>query len=173
MLSAVVLLAGCWAAPVATVQPTGPPRVIQRKVWVQSVLQPSIVQSIDPFGRTIVLKTPTEIAARAYKVSAKVPTFDLVTARDKVSATVVEELTVYVSRDGRLPGLDRPLGGSGPDAKVLSVDPSYRLLTLQYPDGRIEILKTGTEVELGKMGPGDDVLIHPIELISLSLGKQP
>ena len=49
------------------------------------------------------------------------------------------------------------------NAKVLRVDPSYRLLSLQYPDGRAETFKVGLDVKLLEMQPGDDVVVRNIE----------
>jgi hypothetical protein len=86
-----------------------------------------------------------------------------------VAARVAEELTVYVSPDGRLPG-DDGTTPAGTYAKVLSVDPSYRLLTLQHADGRMQTFKVGLEVELKQMQSGDAVMIQtPREIVSLSV----
>jgi hypothetical protein len=166
-----VLLGGCWVAPVATVQPKGPPRVIEKGVVVESVLSPATVQSVDPRTRVIVMQAGGDAQPHAYRAGVKLPGFDRVTARDKVRATVTQELTVYVSKDGRSPDLDGGPATRVPDAKVLSVDTSYRLLTLQYPNGRTETYKVGLEVKLKEMVAGDDVMIQPLEIVSLKLRK--
>lgn len=80
-----------------------------------------------------------------------------------VRVTVAEELTVYVLRNGVLPG-------HGPivvDARVLVADPSYRLLKLQYSNGRSDTFKVplGTRVE--QMGAGDSVVIEPVAVLAL------
>jgi hypothetical protein len=104
-----------------------------------------------------------------YRAGPNVSALDHLTPGVKVSARVAEELTVYVSPDGRLPG-DNGTTPAGTQAKVLSVDPSYRLLTLQYADGRTQTFKVGLEVELKQMQPGDAVMIRaPREIVSLSV----
>jgi hypothetical protein len=57
------------------------------------------------------------------------------------------------------------------DAQVLSVDPSYRLMTLHFPDGRDETLKVSRQVKLDEMEPGDEVSIRPVEAITLRTKK--
>jgi hypothetical protein len=49
------------------------------------------------------------------------------------SAPVAEELTVSVRRDGHLASAGGPPPTVVTDAQVLSVDPSYRLVTLHFP----------------------------------------
>jgi hypothetical protein len=55
------------------------------------------------------------------------------------------------------------------DAKVLMVDPSYRLLTLQYRDGHTETFKVGLDVKLLRMEPGDDVVVRAVETVALQV----
>jgi len=71
------------------------------------------------------------------------------------------------------PGLLREVAfdSRNPDAKVLSVDPSYRLLTLQYPNGQAQTFKVGLDVKLLEMEPGDIVVIRTMELIALRVEK--
>jgi|SRR6185437_5818143 len=166
-----VLLAGCWSAPRATVQPKGPPRLIQERVVVDSIAWPATVQSVDPGARAIVLQTAGDVAARKYRVSRRVAGLDHITAWQRVYAVVREELTVSVSEDSRLSadrGAPPPFVSS---AKVLSVDRSYRLLTLEYPTGQSETLKVGREVRLEQMQAGDDVRIQPLEVIAIKARK--
>jgi hypothetical protein len=171
-LLAVVGLSGCWTAPVATVQPKGEPRLIQDRVAVESIGRPATVQSVDAPTRTIVMRAPGEAATFTSTAGPKVSNLDRIEAGDKVKATIAEELTIYVSRSGEPRGADGSAQTRAPDAKVLSVDPSYRLLTLQYPNGRSEVFKVGREVKLKQMEAGDDVLIRPVEVVALSLRKR-
>jgi hypothetical protein len=62
-----------------------------------------------------------------YGIGERVRNWSDVHTGDEVSATLREVLTVYVP----LPK-ER---GSSPDARVLVVDPSYRLLKVQYANG--------------------------------------
>jgi hypothetical protein len=171
-LVAALLLGGCWTAPSADVRPPGPPRVIQKGILVTSVMRGAVVQSVDPDTRKIVLQAPGTTGTQVYRAGPNVSDLGHLTPGAKVRTKVAEELTVYVSPDGRLPG-DEGKSSAGTQAKVLSVDPSYRLLTLQRPDGRSQTFKVGLEVELNQMQSGDDVMIQaPGEIVSLSMHKR-
>jgi len=80
---------------------------------------------------------------------------------DQVKATVREVLTVYVP----------PVPNRSQDARVLVVDPSYRVLTVQYPNGVTEALKVGLGARLEGIEAGDSIAIHPVEVIKLRLRR--
>lgn len=162
---AALALSGCWTAPVANVQPKGAPRLIQSAIAVESVKNPTIVQSTDGATRTIVLQISSTAAASAYKAAPEVENFDQIKAGDRVKARVTEELAIYVLRDGQLPGTGGAPETIATNAKVLSVDPSYRLLRVQHPHGLNETFKVGREVRLELMEAGDDVVIRPVEAL--------
>jgi hypothetical protein len=169
---AVVALAGCWTVPVANVQPLGEPRLIQESIAVRSVKEHAVVQSVDADQRTIVLEMRGQKGTAAYSVGPAVTGLKQIKPGDTVEATVAEELAVYILREGELPGPNGTFRRVASDAKVLLVDPSYRLLTLQYPDGRDETFKVGLDVRLGEMAPGDDVVIRPREVLDLRPEKK-
>ena len=73
-------------------------------------------------------------------------------------------LTVYLLRDGQLPGAE---GTVAAHARVLAVDRSYRLLKLQYPDGENETIKVPLGTRLEQMEAGDSVVIRPAEVLVL------
>ena len=163
-----MLQAGCWTTPSADVQPRGPSRVIQKGIVVKSVMHLAIVQSVEADTRMIVMQIPGTTGTYAYRASPKVSDLNRLAPGSKVRATITEELTVYVSRDGRLPGADTAPPGAT-QAKVLLVDPSYRLLTLQHPDGQTQTFKVGLKAKLEQIEPGDDVVIQTPEIVSLSV----
>jgi len=167
-LAGALALSGCWTAPVAHVQPKGESRLIQSGIAVESVKETATVQSVDLGARTLVL-TPRKGEPRTYKAGPQVQNLDRIKAGDTVRATVAEELAVYVLRDGQLPGEGGTRQTIASDARVLWVDPSYRLLMLRYPDGRDETLKVPLGVKLGEMEAGDDVVIRPLEVRSLQV----
>jgi len=168
---AALMLAGCWMAPTADVQPRGEPRLIQDGIVVRSVKSASIVRAVDYATRTIVL-IRAGAAPSTYRVGPRVSSFGRIRPGARVKVTVAEQLAVYVLRDGRLPGAGGTLKSIAANAKVLSVDPSYRLLTLQYPGGERETLKVGLDVALGQMEAGDDVVVQPLEVVALRVRKR-
>jgi hypothetical protein len=168
-LGAAVLLSGCWTPPNADVVPPGPPRVIQTGIVVKSDIRHAIVQSVDAATRTIVMQVPGTPGARAYKAVPQVPDLGRLEPGTPVRALVSEELTVYVSSDGKLPSAPGLVAGAAPTAKILSLDPSYRVLTLRSPDGGTQTFKVGLEMRLGQMHAGDDVLIQEPQIVYLSV----
>ena len=167
LLGAALTLAGCWTAPVADVQPKGEARLIQNAISVESVKAVAFVEGIDRDSGTIVVRTPGAPETSTYQVGRGVENFSRFGLGDKVEATVREELSVYVLRDGQAPGADGVPEKIAADARVLSVDPSYRLLTLQYPNGKNETFKVALDVKLKEMEAGDAVVIRSVEAVAL------
>jgi hypothetical protein len=166
LLVSALALAGCWTTPTANVQPRGEARVIQSSIPVESVKHRVTVQSIDADRRVIVLNFSDGTTA-TYRPGPQAANIHQIRAGDKVQATVAQELTIYVSKNGQVPGTGGKPEALEADAKVLRVDPSYRLLALQYPNGQTQTFKVGLGVKLLEMEPGDIVAIRTMELIAL------
>ena len=164
LFAAALLLVGCWTAPVATVQPHGEARLIQGSIAVKSVKDTAVVSSLDRSAGTIVLRSSGKPETSTYKLAPEVSGLDGIKAGDVVQATVTEDLTIYVLHDGQLPDAG---GTVSVDARVLMVDPSYRLLTLQYPDGQKETFKVPLGTRLEQMEAGNSVVIRPLEVLAL------
>lgn len=96
-----------------------------------------------------------------YGIGPRVRAWGNVHAGDEVSATLREVLTVYVPAPSER--------GSPPDARVLIVDPSYRLLKVQYANGGTVTFKVRLDAQMQGIGAGDAVKIHPVEVIALHL----
>lgn len=164
-----MLQAGCWTPPNANVQPKGAPGLIQSGIVVKSVKRPVTVQSIDISQNTISLQFTNGTTANC-KLSPDFNRYVLPNQGDQVDATINLELDVYLLADGRLP--DGTTAESlGVNARVLLVDPSYRLLTLQYPDGTSETFKPGVDTKLEGMAPGDSVVVRPVEVTAVKIEK--
>lgn len=166
---AALTLAGCWTPPNADVQPKGPPGLIQDGIIVESVKDPATVVAVDDGTRTITLKL-SDHTTLTCKVGAKVQIPGHIQVGDQVSATVSEELAIYTLDHGRLPD-GTTAETLGVNAKVLMVDPSYRILTLQYPDGQSEKVKPGLGTRMEQMSPGDSVVVRPKEVIAVKIEK--
>lgn len=78
----------------------------------------------------------------------------------RLRATVRVRLVIYLPPVGQ----NSAQAGRLPVARVLEVDPSYRVLTLQYPDGDRAAFKMGLHAPLAGVEPGDSVAIHCIVL---------
>jgi hypothetical protein len=158
-------LSGCWTPPNANVQPKGEPRLIQGGIPVESVKEPATVESVDASQRIVTFKV-ADGSSTACKVGLQVKDFDKLQAGDQVKVTLAEELAVYILKNGRLADETIPF-----NAKVQSVDPSYRLLTLQYLDGKTETFKVGLDTKVLEMQPGDDVVVKTTEAKTIRIEK--
>jgi hypothetical protein len=170
--AAALTLAGCWTPPNANVQPVGKPGLIQGGIPVEVVQDPVMVLSIDANRRTITLKRD-DGSTKTFTVAESVKNLDQLKVGDTIKATVKAELSVYILDNGRLPNPD---GTTRPktinfNAKVLEVDPSYRILTLQFSNGHTMTIKAGLNVMLEKMAPGDDVVMRSNEITAITIKK--
>jgi hypothetical protein len=164
-------LAGCWTAPIASVHSKGEPRLIQGAIAVESVQDPATVQAIDGSVRTLVVKL-SDGATATWKAGSHVANFDQIRVGDQVKATLAQQLTVCVLRNGQLPGAGGVAETLKADAEVLAVDPSYRLLTLRYPNGQTETFKVGLGAKLQQTEPGDDVVVTTVEAVALRVHRR-
>lgn len=141
--------------------------MVQHGIIVESEKPVAIVESVDPSAAAIVLRALGASAASTYKVGREVENLGELRMGDRVKPTIREELTVYVLRDGEAPGPNGTPVRIAADARVQSVDASYRLLRLQYPAGEIRTLKVALGVDIRNLEAGDAVVIRPIEAIAL------
>ena len=165
-------LTGCRTPPNAHVQPAGKPGLIQSGIPVIIVQEQVTVKSVDADRRMITLRH-ADGSTKTFNVDATVKNFDQVKVGDMVNATVKAEMAVYILENGRLPNPD---GTTRPktinfNAKVLTVDPRCRLLTLQFSNGRTLTIKAGLDVLLEKMAPGDEVVIRSHEVTAITSQK--
>jgi hypothetical protein len=161
--------AGCWTVPNANVQPEGTPGLIQEGIIVDSVLDPAVVSAKDDNLHTLTLTMP-DGTSKTYQAGPDLKHLDEVQTGQTIKAKVTEQLTVYLLDNGQLP--DGSTAASlGVNARVLTVDPSYRLLTVQYANGQSEIFKPGIGTLLQKMAPGDSVVIKPGTVTAIKIQK--
>jgi hypothetical protein len=173
LLPAIALvLTGCWTPPNANVQPVGKPGLIQGGIPAEIIQDPVTVEAIDAGQRTLTLKRD-DGTTKTFTVGEAVKNLDQVKVGDTLKATVKAELSVYILENGRLPNAD---GTTRPktinfNAKVQQVDPSYRILTLQFSNGHTMIIKAGLNVMLERMAPGDDVVMRSNEITAITITK--
>jgi hypothetical protein len=167
-----IILTGCWTPPNANVQPVGKPGLIQGGIPVQVVQDGVTVVAMDAGQRTLTLKH-REGTTKTFIVNPTVENFNQVKVGDQIRADVKAELSIYILENGRL---TNPDGSTRPktinfNAKVLLVDPSYRLLTLQFTNGQKLTIKAGLDVQLERMAPGDDVVMRSNEITGITIKK--
>jgi translation initiation factor IF-1 len=164
-------LTGCWTPPNADVQPKGEPRLIQSGVSVERSDIRATVQTIGASRSVfnLILSDGTPVICT---VSPQVKNLDQIHAGDQVKVTLAEKLAVYVLKDGRLTGADSTGEVVPFIARVQMVDPSYRLLMLQYLNGQTEVLKADLDAKLMEMQPGDAVVLQSAEAVAIHVEKK-
>lgn len=170
IIGVAVVLSGCWTPPSASVHPTGEPRVIQRGIAVERILDAATVASVDPVAHTVGLSglaAPSDV----YEIGPGVHNLGDIRIGDRVRAEVEELITVYVAPASEHGGSEAGAGSRSPDARVLAVDPSYRLLTVQYPNGKRETFKIALHTPMGDIEAGDFVSIRQPEVIELRVRR--
>jgi hypothetical protein len=153
------------------VQPPGEPRLIQSGVPASDNHVRATVQSVDAAQRVLNLKL-ADGTAIACTVNPSVENFSQVQAGDQVKVALDLKLAVYVLKNGLLPGA----GGKDEvipfTAKVQTVDPSYRLLKVQFLNGKTAELKAGLDAKLLEMQPGDAVVLQSAEATEIHIEKK-
>ena len=164
---------GCWTPPNANVQPAGKPGLIQGQIPVSIIPEPVTGVTLDAGERSLTLKH-TDGSTKTFSVSPEVQNLDQVKVGDVLKATVLAELSVYILDHGRIPeenGTSRSKSINF-NAKVLKIDPSYRLLTLQFSNGHTLTIKSRLECAARKNGPGDDVVMRSNLITAIEIKKQ-
>ena len=169
IVAVTMLVSGCWIPPNANLRPKGETRVIEDSVEVEVSMLPLRVESVDTTKR-IVVASSRETGTIEMTVAPEVRNLEGVHPGDQIRPKVREKLTVFVA-----PQLERGDSGVTGDplvSRVLVVDPSYRLLAVQYPDGRTATFKVGLNTRMKDMEPGDSVAVSTFEAVGLTIRHQ-
>jgi hypothetical protein len=155
-------------------------------ITVMTATATATVQAVDTDKRTVTLKMP-DGKEKMFKLGKDVKNFDKIKVGDKVKATYVEELAVYLSKAGPPPGAEGVSEvmlapkGSMPGAvtadtiemtaKVKSINSKKRTVTLIGPEGNTKTLKVPKTVNLKQVKKGDDVTVRYTEALALKVEK--
>jgi len=169
--SSALVLSGCWTPPNANVQPAGNPGLIQGGIPVEVIQDDVKIVSLDADQRIITL-SHADGTMKSYAINASVKNVPALKVGDTVTAYVNARVSVYILKNGELPGPDGTSHAIRSDAKVQQVDPSYRLLTVQFASGQVLTVKAGLDVQLEKMAPGDDVTVLSEEISLIKVKKE-
>lgn len=138
--------------------PPGPLATLQAETMVYYAR----VEGVDCAARTVSLRSLEP--AGTYVIDPGVSRWQSLRVGDSVNARIRLELSVYIPA-----ATDDP---HRPAARVLNVDQSFRILTLQYADGQSDDFKVDLETPLDKVMPGASVDFRPLKvpyLVSLML----
>jgi hypothetical protein len=155
-------------------------------IEVGAITATSKVTAIDPAERTVTL-TNEAGEANTYKLGKKVRNFDQIKVGDEVKATLLESVAVTVSKSSAPPDAsERDLVAVAPKgampgvimaktrqitAKIVSVDPQARTVTVEGPAGGTPTIKVGPKVSLDELQKGDDVTLRVTDALAIRVEK--
>lgn len=138
---------------------------------VKSAREVATVQSVDLGARTVDLRVRGTVLPRC-RIGPRVRQWSGLTAGDAVRVRLREVLIVYVPpAEGS--SFAMGLNSRSADAHVLTVDPSYRLLELRYPNGTAETLKVRLHIPMQGIQAGDAVAVRRVTVIGLRVPQRP
>jgi hypothetical protein len=186
-------LTACSSNPVTSKSgaPTSPVAYADRgnyegQVVVDSVIRTNTVVSIDAALRTIDLKQENGKITR-YKCGPQVANFDQIKVGDRVKATVVEQMAVFIKPASQMQSINATNAvvgarlGAKPGvvsldtldftAKILAINPWLHQVTLLTADGRTKPVTVGEFVNLADFNVGDEVLVRLTQALAVLVEK--
>lgn len=130
--------------------------MIESRLEVEPAVDSARVEAVDRAARTVALSI-SGVPQRTYQVARGVRNWDDIHTGEQVRATIKEVLTVYLP----------PMPDRSQNGRVLVVDPSYRLLTVQYPNGKTRTFKIRLGARMSGIEAGDSVAIRAQQVIGL------
>jgi len=144
------------------------------------------VESINSADRIVVLKRE-DGKLSSYKLGPQVINFDQIAVGDVVKAKLSRSVSLFLLKDGPAPMMSSSMTVSGAakgespsgtavettdvTAKVIAVDPSYRLVKVAYEDGKKKEFKTPLGLSLKDVKKGDDVLLRISNNMAIRVDK--
>ena len=177
--------AGYAQSPTATAKAKARPGA-EGAIEVGAITATSKVSKVDPSNRTVTL-TNEAGETNTYKLGRNVRNFDQIKVGDKVKATLLESVAVSVSKSNAAPDAGAhgvvavtPKGAMPGvvmaktrqiTAKIVSVDPQARTVTVEGPMGGKPTIKVGPNVNLDELHQGDDVTLRVTDALAIRVEK--
>ena len=155
-------------------------------IEVSAITKTAKVTAVDPAKRTVTLVNPDGIT-NSYELGQKVRNFDQIKVGDEVKATLLEAVAVAVSKSNAPPDVsERDLVAVAPkgampgvimaktrqiSAKIVSVDPQARTVTVEGPAGGTPTFRVGANVNMNELQKGDDVTLRVTDALALRVEK--
>jgi hypothetical protein len=155
-------------------------------IEVNAITATSKVTAVDSAKRTVTL-TNEAGENNTYKLGKDVRNFDQIKVGDTVKATLLESVAVAVSKSSAAPVAGgRDLVAVAPKgampgvvmaktrqitAKIVSVDPQARTVTVEGPMGGKPTIKVGPKVKLNELQNGDDVTLRVTDALAIRVEK--
>ena len=155
-------------------------------IEVGAITETSKVTAVDPAERTVTLANEAG-ETNTYNLGKNVRNFYQIKVGDQVKATLLQSVAVMVSKSSA-PATAGARGvvavapkGAKPgvvmaktrqvSAKIVSVDPNARTVTVEGPMGGKPTVKVGPNVKLDELHQGDDVTLSVTDALAISVEK--
>ena len=147
----------------------------------ETVTETVTVRAIDTTARTIALQLPDGTTAH-FTAGPELRNFDQLKVGDRIRATAVSRLSVFVDREGPAgPASAEVLARSPKGAKpgglvaqtyevvgtVKSIDTGTRRAVLEFSDGTTKTVPVRKDVDLSRYKPGDNVVIQVTQQLTV------
>jgi len=154
-------------------------------IEVDAITATSKVTAVDSAKRTVTL-TNEAGETNTYKLGKNVRNFDQIKVGDQVKATLLQSVAVVVSKSSAPPTGARGLVAVAPKgampsvimaktrqitAKIASVDPQARTVTVEGPMDGKPTIKVGPRVNLDQLQQGDDVTLRVTDALAINVEK--
>jgi hypothetical protein len=155
-------------------------------IEVNAITAISKVTAVDSAKRTVTL-TNEAGENDTYKLGKDVRNFDQIKVGDTVKATLLGSVAVAASKSSAAPGAGgRDVVAVAPKgampgvvmartrqitAKIVSVDPQARTVTVEGPMGGKPTIKVGPGVNLNELQNGDDVRLRVTDALAIRVEK--
>jgi hypothetical protein len=155
-------------------------------IEVGAITATSKVTAVDAAKRTVTLVNEAG-ETNTYKLGKNVRNFDQIKVGDEVKATLLESLAITVSKSSAPPNAgERGVVAVAPKgampgvltaktrqitAKIVSVDPQARTVTVEGPAGGTPTIKVGPKVNLDELQKGDDVTLRVTDALAIRVEK--
>src|SRR3954447_1457645 len=155
-------------------------------IEVGAITKTAKVTAVDAAKRTVTLVNPDGIT-NTYELGQNVRNFDQIKVGDEVKATLLEAVAVAVSKSNTAPDIGgrdavavAPKGAMPGvvvaktrqvSAKIVSVDPEARTVTVEGPAGGTPTIRVGPKVNMNELQKGDDVTLRVTHALALRVEK--
>ena len=169
--------------------PSGSPKAkadAKGAIEVGAITKTAKVTAVDPAKRTVTLVNQDGIT-NTYELGKNVRNFDQIKVGDEVKATLLEAVAVAVSKSNAPPDASgRDLVAIAPkgampgvimaktrqiSAKIVSMDPQARTVTVEGPAGGTPTIRVGPKVNMDELQKGDDVTLRVTHALALRVDK--
>jgi hypothetical protein len=182
--AALLTLAGCATPPANPLATQSSPTLAGGLPVLKTVTEKAVVVSVVPAERTLALRSKAGTTTTA-KAAPQVSNYGQFQAGERVKATVTKAAAIFLVKNGPPPSAGAGVVVAGPaeagqaaavtlattdsPGKAIKVDPSYRLMTVEYADATTKEFKVPLPNTLENVQKGDAVVVRTTEPLAIQV----